>query len=261
MSQTDRKPVMAANWKMNITHLEAIAYLNKLSFTLIEKDFDQTEVVLFPSFVALRSVQTIIDADRLQIKYGAQDMSAHESGAYTGEISANMLTKLQANYVLLGHSERRAYHNESDELVNAKAKLALKNKLTPMIAVGETLEIRQAGNAVSHTVSQVKACFKNITADKAKEIVVAYEPVWAIGTGEVATDEDAQEMCFEIRAALEKIYSNEIGQKIRILYGGSVKPSNIAGLMEQADIDGALVGGASLDPDEFIKIVRFKEQN
>ncbi len=261
MSQIDRKPVMAANWKMNITHLEAIAYLNKLSFTLSDKDFDQTEVVLFPSFVALRSVQTIIDADRLQVKYGAQDMSVHESGAYTGEISANMLTKLQADYVLLGHSERRAYHNETDELVNAKAKLAIKNKLTPMIAVGETLEIRQAGNAVSHTVGQIKACFKNITADKAKDAVVAYEPVWAIGTGEVATDEDAQEMCFEIRAALEKIYSAEVAQKIRILYGGSVKPSNIDGLMEQADIDGALVGGASLDPDEFIKIVRFKEQN
>lgn len=259
MTETTRKPLMAANWKMNITHLEAIAYLNKLSFTLTDKDFDQTEVVLFPSFIALRSVQTIVDADRLQIKYGAQDMSAHESGAYTGEISATMLTKLQTHFVLLGHSERRAYHNETDELVNAKSKLAIKNKLTPMIAVGETLEIRQASNAVAHTVGQIKAAYKNITADKAKDTVVAYEPVWAIGTGEVATEEDAQEMCFEIRAALEKIYSSDIAQKIRILYGGSVKPSNIAGLMEQPDIDGALVGGASLDPDEFIKIVRFKE--
>lgn len=260
MSEVTRKPLMAANWKMNITHLEAIAYLNKLSFTLGDKDFDKTEVVLFPSFIALRSVQTIVDADRLHIKYGAQDMSAHESGAYTGEVSAAMLTKLQAHYVLLGHSERRAYHNETDELVNTKAKLAIKNKLLPMIAIGETLDIRQAGNAISHTVSQLKAAYKGITADKAKDTVVAYEPVWAIGTGEVAQDEDAQEMCAEIRIALGKIYSEDVAAKIRILYGGSVKASNIEGLMEQPDIDGALVGGASLDPDEFVKIVRFQQQ-
>lgn len=260
MNQPTRKPLMAANWKMNITHLEAIAYLNKLAFTLSDKDYDKCEVVIFPSYIALRSVQTIVDADRLSIKYGAQDMSAHESGAYTGEISATMLTKLQTDFVLLGHSERRAYHHESDELVNAKVKLAIKNKLTPMIAIGETLEIRQAGNAISHTISQLKAAFKSITPDKAKDCVVAYEPVWAIGTGEVATDEDAQEMALEIRVALTKLYNEEIAQKIRILYGGSVKPSNVHGLMEQPDIDGALVGGASLDPDEFVKIVRFSEQ-
>jgi triosephosphate isomerase (TIM) len=260
MSEQIRKPLMAANWKMNITHLEAIAYLNKLSFTLTDKDYDKTEVVLFPAFVALRSVQTIVDADRLPIKFGAQDMSAHENGAFTGEISATMLTKLQTNFVLIGHSERRAYHHETDELVNTKAKLAIKNKLTPMIAIGETLDIRQAGNAVSHTVSQLKAAFKSITPDKAKDVVVAYEPVWAIGTGEVAQDSDAQEMCGEIRIALAKLYSDDIANKIRILYGGSVKPSNVQGLMEQPDIDGALVGGASLDPDDFVKIVRFDQQ-
>lgn len=260
MSEQLRKPLMAANWKMNVNHLEAIAYLNKLSFTLSDKDFDQTEVVLFPSFVALRSVQTIVDADRLAIKYGAQDMSAHESGAYTGEVSAQMLTKLHTNYILLGHSERRANHYESDDLVNAKVKLAIKNKLVPLIAVGETLEIRQEGKAINHTLSQIKAAYKSITADKAKDSVVAYEPVWAIGTGEVATDQDAQEMCFEIRAGLAKMYGDEIANKIRILYGGSVKPSNVFGLMEQPDIDGALVGGTSLNPDEFIKIVRFREQ-
>jgi triosephosphate isomerase len=260
MSEQKRKPLMAANWKMNITHLEAIAYLNKLSFTLSDKDFEKTEVIVFPSFVALRSVQTIVDADRLRIKYGAQDMSAFESGAYTGEISALMLTKLQTHYVLLGHSERRAYHNETDELVNTKAKLAIKNKLLPLIAVGETLDIRKEGKAINHTVSQLKAAYKSITADRAKETVVAYEPVWAIGTGEVATDEDAQEMCFEIRSALSKMYGDEVAEKIRVLYGGSVKPSNILGLMEQPDIDGALVGGASLNPDDFIKIVRFSEQ-
>jgi triosephosphate isomerase len=261
MSEQKRKPLMAANWKMNITHLEAIAYLNKLGFTLGDKDYEAADVVLFPAFVALRSVQTIVDADRLPIKFGAQDMSAQESGAFTGEISANMLVKLQTHYVLLGHSERRANHNETDELVNTKAKLAIKNKLIPMIAIGETLEIRQAGNAIAHTVSQLKAALKAITADKVKEVVIAYEPVWAIGTGEVAQASDAQEMCNEIRLALAKLYSEEISQKIRILYGGSVKPSNILELMQQEDVDGALVGGASLDPDEFMKIVRFAQQH
>ena len=260
MTSELRKPVMAGNWKMNINHLESIAYVNKLGFSLAEADYARTEVVIFPPFTDLRSVQTVVDADHLALTYGAQDISAQDSGAYTGEISGSMLNKLKVKYALIGHSERRAYHNETDELVNAKAKAAIKNDLTPMIAVGETLEIRQAGNAVEHTLIQIENALKDIRANYIPQIVIAYEPVWAIGTGEVATPEDAQEMSLAIRQKIAKLYSDEAAEKVRILYGGSVKSGNVKSIMQQPDVDGALVGGAALDPDEFLRIVRWPDQ-
>ena len=260
MTTEGRKPVMAGNWKMNLNHLESIAYVNKLGFSLTDADYERTEVVIFPPFVDLRSVQTVVDADHLRLTYGAQDLSAHDSGAYTGEISGPMLNKLKVKYALIGHSERRAYHNETDELVNSKVKAAIKHDLTPMIAVGETLEIRQSGNAVDHTLNQLQIALKDIRANYIPQIVIAYEPVWAIGTGEVATPEDAQEMSKSIREKIAKLYSDEAADKIRILYGGSVKPGNIKAIMEQPDVDGALVGGAALDPEEFLRIIRWPDQ-
>lgn len=260
MTNDQRKPVMAGNWKMNINHLESIAYMNKLAFSLIDADYARTEVVIFPPFTDIRSVQTVVDADHLSITYGAQDISAHDSGAYTGEISGSMLKKLHTKYALIGHSERRAYHNETDESVNAKVKAAIKHDLIPMIAVGETLDIRQNGNAVEHTLNQVQGALKDIRSNYVSELVIAYEPVWAIGTGEVATPQDAQDMSMAIRAKVAKLYSQDVADKVRILYGGSVKAGNIKAIMEQPDVDGALIGGAALDPDEFLRIIRWPDQ-
>jgi triosephosphate isomerase len=255
-----RKPLMAGNWKMNLNHLEAIALVQKLSFTLTETDAAQVEVAVLPPFTDLRSVQTLVDADRIPIAFGGQDLSAHDSGAYTGEISGAMLAKLQATYVVVGHSERRQYHSEDDALVNAKVRAAFRHGLTPIVCVGEGLDVRRAGNHVSHTLAQLDGALDGIPAEQAAGIVIAYEPVWAIGTGEVATPDDAQEVCGAIRTQLEKLYSGDLAGKVRVLYGGSVKGSNVAGIMARPDIDGALVGGASIDPDEFVRIVRFRDQ-
>jgi len=251
---------MAGNWKMNINHLEAIAYVNKTAYMLTEKDYDRTDVTIFPPFTDLRSVQTIVDADHLKITYGAQEISAFDSGAYTGEISGAMLNKLRVTYALIGHSERRAYHHETDENVNAKVKAAIKHDLIPMIAIGETLEVRQAGNAVEHTLSQLVGALKDIRSNYVGNAVIAYEPVWAIGTGEVATPQDAQDMSIKIREKIASLYSKDVADKIRILYGGSVKAGNVKAIMEQPDVDGALIGGAALDPDEFVRIIRWPDQ-
>ncbi|TPQ17222.1 triose-phosphate isomerase [Streptomyces sporangiiformans] len=255
-----RTPLMAGNWKMNLNHLEAIAHVQKLAFALADKDYEAVEVAVLPPFTDLRSVQTLVDGDKLKIKYGSQDLSAHDSGAYTGEISGSMLAKLKCTYVAIGHSERRQYHNETDELCNAKVKAAYKHGLTPILCVGEGLEIRKAGNQVSHTLAQVDGGLKDIPAEQAESIVIAYEPVWAIGTGEVATPEDAQEVCGAIRGRLAELYSQELADQVRIQYGGSVKAGNVAAIMAQPDVDGALIGGAALDADEFVKIVRFRDQ-
>jgi len=251
---------MAGNWKMNINHLEAIAYVNKTAYMLTEKDYERTDVTIFPPFTDLRSVQTIVDADHLKITYGAQEISAFDSGAYTGEISGAMLNKLRVTYALIGHSERRAYHHETDENVNAKVKAAIKHDLIPMIAIGETLEVRQAGNAVEHTLSQLVGALKDIRSNYVGNAVIAYEPVWAIGTGEVATPQDAQDMSIKIREKIASLYSKDVADKIRILYGGSVKAGNVKAIMEQPDVDGALIGGAALDPDEFVRIIRWPDQ-
>jgi triosephosphate isomerase len=255
-----RKPLMAGNWKMNLNHLEAIAHVQKLAFALADKDYEAVEVAVLPPFTDLRSVQNLVEGDKLRIVYGAQDISAHDSGAYTGEVSGPMLAKLKCTYVVVGHSERRQYHGETDELVNAKVKAAFKHGLTPILCVGEELEVREAGNAVPHTLAQVEGALKDVPAEQAATIVIAYEPVWAIGTGKVCGAGDAQEVCAAIRGKVAELYSQEVADKVRVQYGGSVKSGNVAEIMAQADIDGALVGGASLDADEFVRIVRYREQ-
>ena len=254
-----RTPLMAGNWKMNLTHPEAVALVQKLAWILADKkhDYAKTEVVVVPPFTDLRSVQTLVDGDRLSIRYGAQDVSVHESGAYTGEVSAAMLAKLGCSYVVVGHSERREYHAESDATVNAKARQAVGAGMTPIVCVGEGLDVRKEGEQVPYTLAQVDGSLAGFTPQEIASLVIAYEPVWAIGTGEVATPEDAQEVCAAIRGRLRETAGDEAGEACRILYGGSVKAANIAGIMAQPDVDGALVGGASLLADEFGGICRF----
>jgi triosephosphate isomerase len=255
-----RMPLMAGNWKMNLNHLEGIALVQKLAFALHDKDFDAVDVAVLPPFTHLRSVQTTIEGDRLRILFGAQDVSAFDAGAYTGEISGAMLAKLQCTFVVIGHSERRQYHDETDAKVNAKVQAAFRHSLTPIMCVGEGLEVRKADGHVGHCLAQLDGGLTGIPAAQARTMVIAYEPVWAIGTGEVATPADAQEVCVAIRDRLQELYSADVADAVRILYGGSVKGDNVAAIMAQPDVDGALVGGASLDPAEFTKIVRFREQ-
>jgi triosephosphate isomerase (TIM) len=252
-------PLIAGNWKMNCNHLEAIALVQKLAFTLRDRDYTFAEVAVLPPFTDLRSVQTLVDGDKLKIKYGAQDISQHDRGAYTGEISGPMLAKLGCSYVLAGHSERRQYHHEDNALVNAKVKAAFRNQVTPILCVGESLEVRKAGDAVTYTLGQLDGSLKGILAEHVTSMAIAYEPVWAIGTGEVASPEDAQEMCGAIRERITTAYDAQTAAGVRILYGGSVKSGNIAAIMAQRDIDGALVGGASLDVGEFAAICRYRE--
>ncbi|MEU7819559.1 triose-phosphate isomerase [Catellatospora sp. NPDC049133] len=256
MAEVKRRPLMAGNWKMNLNHLEAIALVQKLAFSLTEKQLEDVEAAVLPPFTDIRSVQTLVDGDRLLIKYGAQDISAHPSGAYTGEISGAMLAKLGCSFVTVGHSERRQYHNESDALVNAKVKAALANEITPILCVGEGLDIREKGEHVEYTLAQLDGGLAGLTPAEVEKVVVAYEPVWAIGTGKTATPEDAQEVIGAIRAQLAKTQGESTAQAVRVLYGGSVKAGNVAAIMAQPDIDGALVGGASLDADEFTRLVR-----
>jgi len=257
---TTRTPLMAGNWKMNLDHHQATHLVQKLSWTLTDAkhDFADVEVVVIPPFTDLRSVQTLVDADKLSIGYGSQDVSAHDSGAYTGEVSAAMLAKLGVSYAVVGHSERREYHNEGDDLVNAKAKAAYGAGITPIICVGEGLDVRHAGEQVPYTLAQVDGALQGLTAEQVAGGVIAYEPVWAIGTGEVATPEDAQEVCGAIRTRVGELYDEDTASKVRILYGGSVKSSNVAAIMAQTDVDGALVGGASLDAEEFAAIARYR---
>ncbi|MGW9351757.1 triose-phosphate isomerase [Nocardiopsis flavescens] len=256
---TQRQPLIAGNWKMNNNHLEAIALVQKLAFSLEDKDYESVEVVVLPPFTDIRSVQTLVDGDKLRIGYGAQDISAHDKGAYTGEISGSMLAKLDCAYVLVGHSERREYHNEDDALVNAKVKAAFKNDIVPLLCVGEGLDVRKAGEQVGHVLSQLDGALKEIPVEQAERLVIAYEPVWAIGTGEVATPADAQEVCWAIRGRLAELYSSDVADKVRVLYGGSVKGDNAPGIMAEKDVDGALVGGACLKAEEFVKVIRFSE--
>ncbi|MFD3744225.1 triose-phosphate isomerase [Nocardia sp. NPDC058633] len=246
-----RKPLIAGNWKMNLNHLEAISLVQKVAFALPEKYFAKVDVTVIPPFTDLRSVQSIVDGDKLLITYGAQDVSAHDSGAYTGEISASMLAKLGCTFVVVGHSERRQYHHEDDARVLAKAKQALKNEITPIVCIGEGLGVREAGTHVEYNLEQLRGSLKGLTAEQISQVVIAYEPVWAIGTGKVASAADAQEVCGAIRGELEKLASPEVAAGVRVLYGGSVNAKNIGELIRQSDIDGALVGGASLKGDEF----------
>ncbi len=254
-----RTPIMAGNWKMNLNHVEATGMVQKLAWTLADKEYDgkRSECVVIPPYTDLRTVQTLIDGERMPVKLGAQDVSQHDSGAYTGEVSAEMLAKLGVAYVVVGHSERRQYHAETDEVVNAKATKVIEAGMTPIVCVGEGLDIRKEGNQVEYTLGQVRGCLQGLSAEQVAGLVIAYEPVWAIGTGEVATPEDAQEVCGAIRGEVAALYDQPTADAVRIQYGGSVKAGNVAQIMAQPDVDGALVGGASLDPTEFAAIVRF----
>lgn len=254
-----RKPLLAGNWKMNLNHVEATGLVQKLAWTLADKDYDtkKAECAVLVPFTDIRTVSTLIEGDRLPIAYGAQDVSQHDAGAYTGEVSAQMLAKLACSYVVVGHSERREYHGESDEVVNAKAKKVLEAGMTPIVCVGEGLEVRKAGQQVDYTLAQVRGALAGLSAEQVAGLVIAYEPVWAIGTGEVATPADAQEVCGAIRGEVAGLYDQATADAVRIQYGGSVKASNIRDIMAEADVDGALVGGASLNPEEFAAIVCF----
>jgi triosephosphate isomerase len=252
-----RKPLMAGNWKMNLNHLEAIALVQKLAFALKPQDHDAVEVVVLPPFIDLRSVQTLIDGDKLRIGYGAQDLSPHDSGAHTGDISGLMLAKIGCRYVVIGHSERREDHGETDQVVNSKVQAAARHGLIPILCVGERLHVRQADGQVAHCTDQLRAALAGVDEAVVRTLVVAYEPVWAIGTGEVATPDDAQEVCAAVRATLAELYGGEVADVVRVLYGGSVKSDNVAALMTRPDVDGALVGGASLVADEFARICRY----
>ena len=246
-----RKPLIAGNWKMNLNHLEAIALVQKIAFSLPEKYLARVEVVVLPPFTDLRSVQTLVDGDKLGVGYGAQDLSPSDSGAFTGDVSGPMLAKLGCSYVVIGHSERREIHGETDAVVATKVTAAFRHGITPILCVGEKLEVREAGQQVEHSVGQLLAALEGVTDEQAVSLVLAYEPVWAIGTGRVATAADAQEVCGALRSALAERFSPEIAAGIRVLYGGSVKSSNVAEIVAQPDVDGALVGGASLDGIEF----------
>ncbi|HJQ42895.1 MAG TPA: triose-phosphate isomerase [Jatrophihabitantaceae bacterium] len=254
MATTSRKPLIAGNWKMNLNHLEAIALTQKIAFSLKEEHFAKVDVAVLPPFTDIRSVQTLVDGDRLLLTYGAQDISQHDSGAYTGDVGGPMLAKLGCTYVVVGHSERREYHAEDDALVNAKIKAAYRNGLTPILCVGEPELVRDEGGHVTHTTNQLEGALDGIPAEQVESLVIAYEPIWAIGTGKVATPQDAQEVCEAIRQHLGNLYTRELADGVRIQYGGSVKASNAAEILGQPDIDGALVGGASLDGAEFATI-------
>lgn len=255
-----RKPLMVGNWKMNLNHLEAIALVQKLSFSLRPQDYDVVDVAVLPPFTDIRSIQTLVDGDRLRLTYGAQDVSELDSGARTGDVSGLMLAKLGCSYVLVGHSERRAFHRESDELVNEKLKAALRHGITAILCVGEPIEVRQQGLQIEHCVSQLQAGLDSLTAEQVSKIVIAYEPIWAIGTGQVATNDDAQEVASALRQAVQQAFGVEVAAGLRVLYGGSVNASNTPGIMAQEDIDGALVGGASLDAEVFARVVRYRDE-
>lgn len=259
MAVNTRVPLIAGNWKMNLDHLQAIAFVQKLAWSLKDAghDFSTTEVAVFPPFTDLRSVQTLVAADKLPLAYGGQDVSTQESGAYTGEISAAFLAALECQYVLIGHSERRTLHNETDEVVAAKVTAALKHNLVPIICVGETAADLELHGPSAVPVAQLKAALAGV--DAAADIVVAYEPVWAIGSGQAATPEQAEQVAAQLRLTLAEVLGQDVADKTRVLYGGSVKGVNIAGFMKEPNVDGALVGGASLDIAEFSSIVRFQK--
>ena len=249
-----RTTLVSGNWKMHLNHLEAIQLVQRLSYELAGHDYNLTEVSLHPPFTDIRSIQTLIDADRMHFKVGAQNVHPEDKGAFTGEVSPPMLAKLNVSYVIVGHSERRQLFGETDEIVNTKAKAVVKHQMTPIVCCGETLEEREAGDAESVVEAQVRGSLAGLSADQLGSMVVAYEPIWAIGTGVVASTEDAQQMCAHVRSVVEAMKKGA-GDKVRIQYGGSVKAANAQELLGQPDIDGALVGGASLEADQFARII------
>jgi len=251
-----RRPLAAGNWKMNLNHLEAIALVQKVVFSLTDRDLSAVDVAFLPPFTSLRSVQTLVEGDKLPVAFGGQDISQHDAGAYTGEISGPMLAKLDCTYVVVGHSERRSYHGEGDGIVLAKAQAAFRHGLTPIVCVGEALEIRVGGGHIGFVTSSLDGSVGGLTPDQAAKVVIAYEPVWAIGTGRTASPADAQEMCAALRSRLAGHFGDSIAGGVRILYGGSVTAENSTAILGQTDVDGALVGGASLKAEAFADIVR-----
>ncbi len=254
-----RLPLLAGNWKSQLNHLEAVVLVQRLAWTLQDKRHDpaRSEVAVIPPFTALRSVQTLVDGDGLALQLGAQDVSEHDGGAHTGDVAASMLAALGCRYVLAGHSERRGGHREDDALVNAKVRRVLAAEMVPLVCVGEGLDVRQAGEHVPYVLAQLDGSLAGLSAEQVAGLVVAYEPVWAIGTGEVATPADAQEVCAVLRTRIGEVWGDDTSARTRILYGGSVKAANVAAIIAEPDVDGALVGGASLQADEFAGIARF----
>ena len=255
---TERHPIIAANWKMHKTHLEAIQAVQKLSYLLDAADTDRAEVVICPSFTSLRSVETLIDSDRLAFGLGAQDVFADDQGAYTGEVSPPMLVALRVGYVIVGHSERRQLFGEDDAIVNKKVRAVVAHGMTPILCVGETLEEREADGTESKVTQQIRRGFDGLDAEQAANVVVAYEPIWAIGTGRNAEPADAGRVVEIVRATVAQRYDDHVAGSVRVQYGGSVKPGNIREFMAHPEIDGALVGGASLDPEDLALIVKYR---
>lgn len=255
---SERKPLISGNWKMHLNHFEALQMVQSLSYELEKDDYDVVDVSVHPPFTDIRTVQTTIDADRIPILLGAQHCHFEDKGAFTGEVAPSMLAKLGVKLVIVGHSERREIFGESDEMVNAKVKAVLAQQMTPILCVGETLDEREAGEAESKVQGQLEAGLAGVARDKVASMVVAYEPIWAIGTGKTATPEDAQAMCAHVRQCVAVIAGDGAAASVRVQYGGSVKPANAAELMAQPDIDGALVGGASLEADSFARIVQYR---
>ena len=251
-----RRPLISANWKMNHNHFEAIQCVQKLAYLVGKDDLEHVDVSIHPPFTDIRSVQTVIDADKLLFAVGAQHCHWEDKGAFTGEVSPLFLAKLNVQYVIVGHSERRQLFGETDDDVAKKLVAVQRHAMTPIVCVGETLEEREAGDTETKVVAQIRAAFAGLKADKISTLVVAYEPIWAIGTGRTATSADAQQVCAAIRMCIAEIAGKGAADSVRIQYGGSVKSTNIAELISQPDIDGALVGGASLDPDEFARICK-----
>jgi triosephosphate isomerase len=254
----DRKPLISGNWKMNHNHFEAIQTVQKLAYAIEKDDYEACDVSVHPPFTDLRSVQTVLQADNIPVSLGAQNVHQVEKGAFTGEVSAGMLDKLDVKYVIVGHSERRELFGETDEVVNAKATAVLHTGMTPIVCVGETLEERSEGRAQARVTEQLAGSLAGFKPETVEDIVIAYEPIWAIGTGETATPGDAQEMCAHIRLRIAETFGAKAAESVRIQYGGSVKPGNAPELMAQPDIDGALVGGASLDAEDFARIVKYR---
>ena len=258
MSNNSRKPLISGNWKMNQNHFEAIQCVQKLAYLVGKDDFASVDVSIHPPFTDIRSVQTLIDADDLKFLLGAQHCHFEDKGAFTGEVAPVFLAKMSVKYVICGHSERRELFAETDEMVQKKVSAVITNKMIPILCVGETLAEREENKTLEKVLGQLRAGLAKVTPEQAATIVVAYEPIWAIGTGKTATTADAQEVCHAIRQEIGVLFGAETAATLRIQYGGSVKAANIAELMRQTDIDGALVGGASLDPDEFARIVQYR---
>ena len=253
-----RRPIISGNWKMNQNHFEAIQLMQKLAYLITKDDFEHVDVTVHPPFTDLRSVQTLIDADQMKVVLGAQHCYFEDKGAFTGEVSPAFLAKLNVRYVIVGHSERREIFGETDELVAKKIAAVVKSEMTPIVCCGETLDERESGATLAKVLGQVRSALAGFKAGQVENFVIAYEPIWAIGTGKTATSQDAQEVCAAIRREIATLYSQSVADAVRIQYGGSVKAGNAAELMSMPDIDGALVGGASLDADEFARIVQFR---